>query len=494
MNPFENEKKEIDEYSLAEIEKLYGFDPRAYDNDFKEVEPMDDDEYMLFIAGVEPEDIEDKDDDPDNEPIQDPAVCDDGRCGPKYDDDFDVPEWPEWQEEDEIEEISDGEKVEESVDPFADDYDAPDFKNTYDAEKTKQSIAKDQELLGGKANLDDPFAESLTEDVINEANPFKAIGNAVKKGFNKATGKTADLFGVFENFYLVASGINGGNLRFLDKNGNKSDKAVYFDKIEEAKTTAKNTSAAAKCKVVVRGITKETLNGVDADGFSTKGTTTTAPLYVYVSGKETLDNTARLIATYNKLKKQVGTNTDDEPPVEGTESESRVSEADLADARQKCDAFVEEVNKLPAGEDLAADKLTEEKVTQIEGVLRTFMGFSDTAKQLFINDEKFKDSLEKLKALVTARKAYRTSHPAPAAPAGAPAATPTTAGTETPPAADAGTATDTTENKPKRNMTTQNIGLILSRAFKDTYPNMSKEDKSKIVSAILKAVGNGGTR
>lgn len=274
MNPFENERKEIDEYSVDDLEKLYGFDPRAYDNDFEEVKPMDDDEYMLFIAGVEPEDIEDKDDDPDDEPIQDPAVCDDGRCGPKYDDDFDVPEWPEWQKEDEIEEISD--------------------------------------------------TEPLTEDVLDEANPFKAVGKAVQKGFNKVTGKTGDLIDVFEKFYIVASDLNGGNIRFLDADGNSSKSAVSFDSLDAAKTTAKNASNTAKCKAIVRGITKETLNGTDATGFSTKGSTTTAPLYVYVSGKQTLDNTPKLIKSYANLKKQVGANGEvDGPEGEGQQDQQQ---------------------------------------------------------------------------------------------------------------------------------------------------------------------------
>lgn len=260
MNPFENERKEIDEYSQDELEKLYGFDPRAYDNDFKEVEPMDDNEYMLFIAGVEPEDIEDNDDDPDDEPMQDPAVCKDGRCGPKYDDDFDVPEWPEWQEEDEIEEISTN--------------------------------------------------ESLTEDVLDEANPFKAIGKAVQKGFNKVTGKTGDLISIFTSFYIVASDLNGGNIRFLDKNGNTSKTAVTFNSLDEAKATAKNASNTAKCKAIVRGIANKTINNADIAGFSTKGDTTTAPLYVYVTGKETLDNTPKLIKSYANYRKQIGPNGD----------------------------------------------------------------------------------------------------------------------------------------------------------------------------------------
>ena len=258
MNPFKNERKEIDEYSVDELERIYGVDPRAYDSDFEEVEPMNDDEYMLFIAGVEPEDIEDNDDDPDDEPIQDPAVCKDGRCGPKYDDDFDVPEWPEWQEEDEIEEIS--------------------------------------------AN------ESLTEDVLDEANPFKAIGKAVQKGFNKVTGKTKNLVDVFEKFYIVASDLNGGNLRFLNANGSSSNSVAYFNTLDAAKDMAKKASNTAKCKAVVRGVAKGTGELRDVDGFSTRNGTTTAPLYVYVSGKQTLDNLPRLIKSYNNLSNQVGSN------------------------------------------------------------------------------------------------------------------------------------------------------------------------------------------
>lgn len=264
MNPFENERKEIDEYSVDDLEKLYGFDPRAYDNDFEEVEPLDDDEYMLFIAGVEPEDIEDKDDDPDDEPMQDPAVCKDGRCGPKYDDDFDVPEWPEWQEEDEIEEISD--------------------------------------------------TEPLTEDVLDEANPFKAIGKTVQKGFNKVTGKTKNLVDVFEKFYIVASDLNGGNIRFLDGNGNSSKSVYYFTGTDAAKALAtakdmaKKGSNTAKCKAIVRGVAKGTGQLQNVDGFSARGEQVTAPLYVYVSGKQTLDNLPRLIKSYNNLSNQVGSN------------------------------------------------------------------------------------------------------------------------------------------------------------------------------------------
>ena len=258
MNPFENERKEIDEYSVDDLEKLYGFDPRAYDNDFEEVKPMDDDEYMLFIAGVEPEDIEDKDDDPDDEPMQDPAVCKDGRCGPEYDDDLEVPEWPEWQEEDEIEEISD--------------------------------------------------TEPLTEDVLDEANPFKAVGKAVQKGFNKVTGKTKNIIDLFSEFYIVASDLNGGNIRFLDKNGNTSKSAASFDSLDAAKTAAKNGSNTAKCKAIVRGIAKGMGQLKDVDGFSTRGDQVTAPLYVYVSGKQTLDNLPKLIKSYNNLSNQVGSN------------------------------------------------------------------------------------------------------------------------------------------------------------------------------------------
>lgn len=263
MNPFENERKEIDEFSRDELERMFGPTPP---------EDMDDAEYLLFISGLEPEDVdvEDKDLDKDDEPIQDPAVCADGRCAPEYDDDLEVPEWPEWQEEDEIEEIS----------------------------------------------TDEP----LTEDVLEEG-PFKAIGKAVKKGFNKVTGKTDDLVSVFASFYIVAFDLNGGNIRFLDANGNASKTAVTFNSLDAAKTAAKNASNTAKCKAIVRGVTKETLNGTDAAGFSTKGSTTTAPLYVYVSGKETLDNTPKLIKSYANLKKQVGANGEvDGPSTESTET------------------------------------------------------------------------------------------------------------------------------------------------------------------------------
>ena len=271
MNPFENERKEIDEFSRDELERMFGPTPP---------EDMDDAEYLLFISGLEPEDVdvEDKDLDKDDEPIQEPAVCTDGRCAPEYDDDLEVPEWPEWQEEDEIEEIS--------------------------------------------------TDESLTEDVLDEANPFKAIGKAVKKGFNKVTGKTGDLLSIFDSFYIVASDLNGGNIRFLDANGNTSKTAVTFDDLNVAKTTAKNASNTAKCKAIVRGVTKETLNGTDAAGFSTKGSTTTAPLYVYVSGKETLDNTPKLIKSYANLKKQVGANGEvDGPSTESTETDAGESAA-----------------------------------------------------------------------------------------------------------------------------------------------------------------------
>ena len=291
--------------------------------------------------------------------MQDPAVCVDGRCAPEYDDDLEVPEWPEWQEEDEIEEIS----------------------------------------------TDEP----LTEDVLEEG-PFKAI----KKGFNKITGKFDKIIDVFGKFYIVASDLNGGNLRFIDKEGNGKTSVDYFDTIDAAKTTAKNASNTAKCKAVIRGVTKSPVG--DADGFTTKGTgekaTTTAPLYVYVSGKETLDNTAKLIKSYANVMKTRGATPGDEPPTESTETGTGEG----------------------AGEG------------------ETGGGAGETAG---------------------------------------------TAGTDTGATAGgeaAGAAGATDGAKPKRDMSSLNIAKVLKNTFKDVYTNLSKEDKQKLVKAILTAAGNGGAK
>ena len=158
MNPFENERKEIDEYSQDELERIYGVQPEYDEDDWYDAfeDPDDLDDPELLDA---PEDLDPPDDfDGYWADLDEPQVdeIEEIPADAPTPDDFEEEnvEWPEWKEEEE-------EVVEES--------------------------------------------EPLTEDVLTEG-PFKAIGaklfdGKLKQLFKKYHNQLLRLFCQYKSLY-----------------------------------------------------------------------------------------------------------------------------------------------------------------------------------------------------------------------------------------------------------------------------------------------------
>ena len=390
MNPFENERKEIDEYSQDELERIYGVQPE-YDEDdwydaFEDSDDLDDPE--LLDA---PEDLDPPDDfdgywaDLDEPQVDETDEIPEDAPTPDDFEDENV-EWPEWKEEEE-------EVVEES--------------------------------------------KPLTEEVLTEG-PFKAIGAKLFDGKLKK---------LFKKYQVVL--------------GNNTPKE--FNTFADADKSAKADRVAAAMSSDATDKTADAfVYGVLADNFAGNAnikkflgaTDDNKVLLVKRSGDDGEAGIDYAKQVLEKLKKW-------------QEAEKAAKNQAVSEDITKVIAAIE---KLPKPEKISRD------AGELEKLKEPVQKVQDAFKALGPDKQAQIDAALKDKLTAVAQKVLGS----------------TEEGEEKPPVSDS--ENPPTDDKPKRDMSSLNIAKVLKNTFKDVYTNLSKEDKQKLVKAILAAAGNGGAK
>lgn len=264
MNPFENERKEIDEYSQDELERVYGAQPEydeedwynAFDEEQVSVEDPDDPELLDAPEDLDPP--EDFDgywadlDEPQVDEIEEISVD-----APTPDDfeDEDT-EWPEWKEEEE-------EVVEESA-PLTEDVltEGP-FKaiaaKIFDG-KLKQLFKKYQVVLGNNTPMEfNTFADADRSAKTERVRAATSSDATNKKAEALVYGVLADKFASNSNIQSFLGAKDGNKVLLVKRSGDDGETGVDYSKqvLEKLKKWQEAEKAAKKgTQVVDEAITK----------------------------------------------------------------------------------------------------------------------------------------------------------------------------------------------------------------------------------------------